>query len=77
MEGKIIPLGNSLELGQLKPIMKLELDLQGHRVGFIDTIWGLTLKCENIVLNHCILQFCHTHHGAANTSLYYRNVRHC
>lgn len=74
--GKIIPLGNSLELGQLKPIMKLELDLQGLRAGSIDTIWGLTFKCENIVLNHCIFQFCHTHHGATNTSLYYRNVRH-
>jgi len=37
---------------------------------------GVDLKCENIVLNHCLFEFCHTHHGVTNTSQYKGNVRH-
>lgn len=74
--GRTIPLNNSTNLGQLKSVVKPELDLQGLTVSSMDTIWVLTSTCENIVLNHCIFQFCHAYHGVTNASLYKGNVRH-
>lgn len=37
-EGRAIPLNNIPYLGQLKPVMKPELDLQGLTVSFMDVL---------------------------------------
>ena len=40
--GRTSPLDNSPDLGQLKSVMKPDLDLKGLTVGSVDTIWVLT-----------------------------------